>query len=320
MWVMNNFSLTTPVLFLIFNRPDLTEQVFNVIKRVRPSKLFVAADGPRQEEFDDIDKCKKARNIINQVDWDCQVKTLYRDNNLGCRVAISSAINWFFENVEEGIILEDDCLPSNSFFRFCQVLLEKYRYDERIMQINGNNYLFGKKQFKESYYFSKLNGCWGWATWRRAWRHYNEKMPEFSIFREENLIDNYIDNNEISDWLMSYLEEASKPDCGIWSTYWMYAIIIRNALSINPAINLVQNMGFREDATSGKHDSFKLYSEVEAEEMGEIVHPLFVLPDNEADNIYFKFIKKTDPRLLSKRNVNLITNLKRIINRKIIGH
>ena len=304
--MISNTKITAPVLFLIFNRPDLTQKVFNVIREVQPSKLFVGADGPRADKPDDLTKCRETRQIVKQIDWDCEVETLFRENNLGCRIAISSAIDWFFENVEEGIILEDDCLPSKSFFRFCQELLEKYRCDERIMQISGNNYLFGKKQFKENYYFSKIGGIWGWATWKRAWIYYDEELQGFSKFRDERLINNYMDNEEISDWLMSYLEEATMPNCGIWSTYWMYAIIIRNALSISPAVNLVQNLGFREDATSGKHDSFKLYSEVEAEEINEIVHPAFVLPDNEADNINFEIIKKTDPRLFYKKNVNLI--------------
>ena len=313
---MNNFALQTPVLFLIFNRPDLTAKVFSVIREVRPSKLFVAADGPRLDKPDDIAKCQETREVVKQIDWDCEVKTLFRESNLGCRIAISSSIDWFFENVEEGIILEDDCLPSESFFWFCQELLEKYRNDERIMQINGNNYLFGKKHFKESYYFSKLNGCWGWATWRRAWESFDGSMNGFARFKEERQIDNYIDNKEISEWLMSYLEQAARPNCGIWSTQWTYAIIIRNGLSISPSVNLVQNIGFREDSTHGKHKSFELYSKVVAQEMEQIVHPQFVLQDNEADNIHFEIIKKTDPRLIHKAKLQLIKYLNKIVPQK----
>lgn len=314
--MFTNKPLTTPVLFLIFNRPDLTKEIFNIIRKVKPSELYVAADGAREQRPEDIEKCQKTRDIINQVDWNCRVKTLFREENLGCRVAIRSAIDWFFRNVEEGIILEDDCFPSKSFFWFCQELLEKYRYDERIMQINGNNYLFDKKQLKESYYFSKLNGCWGWATWRRAWRHFDGKMKGFTRFKEEKLIDNYFSNKEISDWMMSYLEEASKPECTIWSTQWAYAIVIRNGLGISPAVNLVQNIGFREDATSGSNRSFALYSTVKAGEMEQIIHPEFVLPDKEANSIHFEIIKKTDPRLIHKRRLEIINSLKRIVPRK----
>jgi len=154
-------QLTTPVLFLIFNRPDTTQKVFDAIREAKPAKLFVAADGARANKPDDELKCSASRKIIEMIDWECDLQLLYRDENYGCRIAISSAIDWFFENVDEGIILEDDCLPSKSFFWFCQELLEKFRDDERVMQINGNYYLDGLIEFKESYYFSALNACWG---------------------------------------------------------------------------------------------------------------------------------------------------------------
>ena len=299
-------TFNIPVLFIIFNRPDLSKQVFEMIRIVKPFQLFIAADGPKGDDPEDIQKCQIAREIIDQVDWDCQVKTLLRDTNVGCRVAISSAIDWFFNYVEEGIILEDDCLPSKSFFFFCKELLIKYRDDDRIMQINGNNYLFGKKQFNESYYFSKLSGCWGWATWKRAWKFYDNEMTGFKKFKKENRIADYICNNKINNWLMSYLEEASRPECNIWSTRWAYTIIIRNGLMISPSKNLVKNIGFRVDATSGKSSSFLLYSKIESEEMEQIIHPLFVLPDKEADDINFEIIERTDPRLLYKNRRSLL--------------
>src|SRR4030042_6453503 len=153
---MSNCKLTTPVLFLIFNRPDTTEKVFDEIRKAKPKKLFVAADGPRQDKQGEKEKVGRARQIvIDGIDWDCEIKTLFRDKNLGCKVAVSSAINWFFENEEMGIILEDDCLPHQSFFRFCGELLEKYKDDERIMVISGENLLFGRKRTNYSYYFSR---------------------------------------------------------------------------------------------------------------------------------------------------------------------
>ena len=146
-------TITVPVLLLIFNRPDTTQKVFDIIKQVKPSKLYVASDGAREGNSNDERFCKQARNITEQVDWECDVKYLYRDKNLGCRVAISSGIDWFFEYVDEGVILEDDCLPSKSFFWFCQELLEKYRDNDKVMQINGNFYLDGVMEFENSYYF-----------------------------------------------------------------------------------------------------------------------------------------------------------------------
>ncbi len=165
--------LTIPVLFLIFNRPDTTQPVFNEIREAKPTKLFVAADGPRDNKKGEKEECEKTRKIIEQVDWDCELYKLYRDKNLGCKIAVSSAIDWFFENVEEGIILEDDCLPHPSFFRFCQELLEKYKGDERVFVISGDNFLFGRKRTNYSYYFSRYNHCWGWAGWIRTLSDYD---------------------------------------------------------------------------------------------------------------------------------------------------
>jgi hypothetical protein len=172
----------TPVLFLIFNRPNTTEQVFEAIAKAKPRCLFVAADGPRTDKEGEAEKCQAVRDIIKRVDWDCEVKTLFREQNLGCKEAVSSAITWFFEQVEEGIILEDDCLPSDSFFSFCAELLEKYRDDKRIMMISGDNFQDGIQRGDASYYFSSVPWIWGWATWRRAWRLYDREMQTFPSF------------------------------------------------------------------------------------------------------------------------------------------
>ncbi|MBA4056200.1 MAG: nucleotide-diphospho-sugar transferase, partial [Marivirga sp.] len=163
-------GLETPVLLLIFNRPDTTRRVFEAIRKARPKRLFVAADGPRQHKPEDADRCAKARKIATDVDWECEVKTFFRDTNVGCGRGPSGGISWFFEHVDEGIILEDDCLPSPLFFRFCAELLERYRDDKRVMEIGGNTFMDEANRDKEySYYFSSHNNIWGWATWKRAW-------------------------------------------------------------------------------------------------------------------------------------------------------
>ena len=162
-----------PILFLIFNRPQLTARVFAAIREAQPSQLYVAADGPRSNRPGEADLCEQARRVINGVDWPCEVKTLYRQENLGCRQAVSSAITWFFDNVEAGVVLEDDCLPIESFFRFCSELLIRYRDDTRIGMISGNNHGFRIYDDSLSYSFSKHGAIWGWASWRRAWRLYD---------------------------------------------------------------------------------------------------------------------------------------------------
>ena len=243
--------------------------------------------------------CLATREIIQQVDWDCEVHTKYHDDNAGLRIAVTTAIDWFFENVNAGIILEDDCLPSQSFFWFCQELLEKYHDDERIMQISGNNYLFGNKTFDATYYFSKLNDIWGWATWKRAWDYYDVHMKTFPKFKEQGQIKNYIVDPEIQEWLMSYFEQDYNADerNGLWSSQWAYAICSQNGMTIAPSVNLVENIGMLGEATHGR-DTYKLYEEYGVYEIGEIVHPIFVLPDTEADRLRFEIIKKTDPSLI----------------------
>tara|TARA_B100000795_G_scaffold178503_1_gene134972 strand:+ start:7746 stop:8744 length:999 start_codon:yes stop_codon:yes gene_type:complete len=291
-----------PVLFLVFNRPALTQKVFNVIQKVKPKKLFIAADGPRDGNYDDINNCKKVREISNQVDWECEVTTLYRERNLGCRVAITSAINWFFESVDEGIILEDDCLPSESFFSFSQELLEKYRLDDRVMQINGNFHLDGLKFFSESYYFSKLNSCWGWATWKKSWSHFDSKMDGYEDIKKHDGIKMYFENKAIASWMTSYLNEAIMPSCGIWSTQWAYAIMKNNGLCVNPTKNMVNNIGFFETPTSGFHESFSIYSNYKLDDINHIKHPELVSYDVTNDELEFiNVIKKSDPRLIHSK-------------------
>ena len=181
----------TPILFLIFNRPDTTKLVFESIKRIKPAKLYIAADGARKHKVGEDLLCKETRSIIDLIDWECEIKTLLRTENLGCKIAVSSAIDWFFENEEQGIILEDDCLPNESFFNFCEQLLNQFKENKEIMHISGNNFQDGITRGDGSFYFSKYNHIWGWATWKRAWKLYNVKLEiedkkEIEIFIEKN--------------------------------------------------------------------------------------------------------------------------------------
>jgi hypothetical protein len=171
----SNYNVA-PILFLVFNRPETTARVFEAIRNAKPSRLYIAADGPRDFIYNEYAVCAKTREIASRVDWDCDVETLFRAENLGCKAAVSSAISWFFSHEEEGIILEDDCLPCESFFYFTTILLEKYRHDERIAHIAGSNFQDGKKVGDGSYYFSDLYNIWGWATWKRVWKDYDAEL------------------------------------------------------------------------------------------------------------------------------------------------
>jgi len=274
--------LYTPILFLIFNRPDTTQKVFNAIRKAKPKQFFIAADGSPPDREGEIEKCQKSRKIATSVDWDCEVKTLFRDKNLGCKIAISSAIDWFFENVEEGIILEDDCLPHQSFFWFCQELLEYYRNDTRIMHISGDNFQFGRKRGEGSYYFSKYSHVWGWATWRRAWKCFDINMKSFEEFKAENQINSIFQSKQQQKYWIKNFELTYNGKINTWDHIWLYTCFINNGLCIMPNKNLVSNLGFSKEGLHTK-DKNSIFSEMEAEEITEIIHPKFILTDQEAD-------------------------------------
>ena len=170
-------KFNTSILFLIFNRPEETKRVFESIKEAKPSKLYLASDGPRSHVIDEEKIVSEVKlNVLNAIDWDCEVKTLFREKNLGCKIAVSEAISWFFDHEDQGIILEDDCLPSQSFYRFCEELLNIYKNDLRIWHISGDNFQNGIARSEESYYYSKFSHVWGWATWKDRWQHYDVMM------------------------------------------------------------------------------------------------------------------------------------------------
>lgn len=278
----------TPVAFIIFNRPDLTELVFQAIRQAQPKKLLVIADGPRADRPSEAEKCAAARVVIKQVDWDCEVLTNYSDTNLGCKRRVSSGIDWVFSQVEEAIILEDDCLPASSFFDFCQTLLAKYRHDERVMMISGDNFQPKDRQFEDSYYFSKYIHIWGWATWRRAWQHYDVKMASWKKFRDRRLLNAICHYpGEVEYWTENFNNTAN----GIidtWDYQWVYACWQQNGMSVTPAVNLISNLGFCDDATHTSGQS--PLSNMPRGSIGDIKHPLFVTNNTEADAYAFKYV------------------------------
>src|SRR6056297_64879 len=308
--MMRKSHKIAPLLFVVFNRVDTTRKVFNKIKKVKPTKLFIAADGPREDRPGEKEKCKKVRDIINDIDWDCEVKTLYRDKNLGCKKAISSAIDWFFENVENGIILEDDCLPHISFFRFASELLKYYKDDDRIMHISGSNFLFKKTQnLKNSYYFSKYAHIWGWATWKRAWKKYDVNMKSFPEFKRKNLIKNIFRKKNIQKYWMKRFEKSFSNRIDTWDYQWLYTLLINNGLSVVPGKNLIHNIGFNEDATHTTAAKNSIVNNLNNKMEFPIIHPELLVVN-----------KKIDEKVFNNRyliNKTFVSPLKKII-KKII--
>ncbi len=240
--------MEVPVLLMVFNRPQTTAAVFQQIRKAKPKRLFVAADGPRKDHPTDRERCRQVRAIVSEVDWDCQVQTLFRAENLGCGKAVSTAIDWFFHQVAEGIILEDDTLPNRSFFRFMEEMLRYYREDPSVMHITGSNFQYGRRFGKASYYFSAITHIWGWATWRRAWQHYDFTMSGFDEFVESRKIDHYLKKGYAHYWL-NMLRHTREGKVDTWDYQWQFAVWNQGGLTIIPNSNMISNIGFGSDAT-----------------------------------------------------------------------
>jgi 2-polyprenyl-3-methyl-5-hydroxy-6-metoxy-1,4-benzoquinol methylase len=280
-------ELTTPVAFLIFNRPQLTKKVFEAIAQVKPKTLLVVADGPRSLE--EIEKCQKARSVIEKVDWDCEVSTNFSDVNLGCRNRISTGLDWVFSKVEEAIIVEDDCLPNLSFFYFCQFLLEYYRTETQVMHISGNNFQFGQQRTPYSYYFSKYCHNWGWATWRRAWQHYDVKMENWKEFRDSGALQSIFTTSQERDYWTYIFNQTFEHQIDTWDYQWLYTCWTKGGLAVLPEVNLVSNIGFSDEATHTYLED-SLLSNIPTEPLNFIEHPRFLNHHVEADLYTFNQI------------------------------
>lgn len=290
---MNKTPFTTPILFVIFNRPDTTKIVFEEIRKLKPTNLFIAADGPRKDNLYDKEGCRLAREVVSNVDWLCEIKTLYREKNMGCKYAVSSAFDWFFDNVEEGIILEDDDLPDQSFFYFCRELLERYRNNPKIMHISGNNFQHKNKQFKcaDSYYFSNISHIWGWATWRRAWKHYDVELKEWPVVKEKKILNRVFQNNAVTFMWAKTFQKYYDRKINSYDGQWVFACLFHNGLCINPSVNLVSNIGFGNNATHTNSSSNNEFANLPANKIDfPLIHPEKIEMNQIADGYTLKYL------------------------------
>lgn len=239
----------SPVLFIVFNRPESTQRVFEQIRLARPSQLFVAADGARAERPGEADVCEQVRAIATNVDWPCDIATLFRSENLGCRLAVQGAIDWFFENVEQGIILEDDCVPVPSFFRYCDELLNRYADDRTVAQICGSTFVPGAAG-ASSYYFTHYADIWGWATWRRSWALSDVDMKDWPEWRDNGGMKRLHGSSEalITVW-QKIFDDTYAGAIDTWDYQWMFVCWKHHLKSIKPARMQIQNIGFDHNAT-----------------------------------------------------------------------
>jgi len=282
--------MDTPVLFLIFNRPDTTIEVFEAIRKEKPKKLFIAADGPRSNRETDIILCKKTRDIVKNIDWECEVKTLFRDKNLGCKIAVSLAITWFFENVNEGIILEDDCFPNKSFFTFCECMLERYRDEEKIGMISGDNFvpeeILNKIDPNSSrYYFIRPTYLWGWATWKRAWAKYDLEMKDWPKVKKDDFLYKIFKNRNVSMFYSDIFQMTYDGRATTWDPQWFLSSLLNNMLCIIPPRNLISNIGIVGEH-SNKAGSFNKMS-TNFFLIENLKHSKTISPDIEIENVMF---------------------------------
>lgn len=281
------------ITFITYNRPDTAEAVLNTIHRARPERLFVIADSPAPGDEKNIARCELVRSLVDAVDWDCEVHRNYAEEHMGLQKRIPSGLSWVFDQVSDSIILEDDCLPHPSFFSYCSALLDRYRDDERIMAISGENFAAaqGFRRGEYSYYFSKYFHCWGWASWARAWKKRDCSLSNWPDFRDGGGLDALCrDSAERSYWIERMDKEAASP-VKSWDYTYMYSCWVQSGLSILPNVNLVSNIGFGRGGTYAT-DAYSWQANLPTEDIGELKHPPFVFRNEQADRYEFEFSRQ----------------------------
>lgn len=252
-----NTILYTPVLLILYNRLSTTQRVFDQIKKVRPRKLYIACDGFKNNKEGDQEKVSAVRQwVLSSIDWECQIETRFAEENQGCKYGPANAISWIFDNEEEAIILEDDIVADESFFWYCQDMLERYKNDTRIMLVSGHKGVWDFP-IDEDYFFTAYNPIWGWATWRRAWERFDDKMKQWPHIKKDRTL-KYIYGKNAAISLTDNFEATYIGKLDAWDYPWLFSQILNSGLAILPKYNLIENVGYGEDAThsEGKAPDF----------------------------------------------------------------
>jgi len=280
--------IQTAVVYIVFNRPEHTKKSFAVLREQKPSKLFIVADGPRKTNPKDIELCKKVKDIVQKVEWPCEVHYNFANSNMGLKKRVSSGINWAFDHVERAIVLEDDCIAHPDFFYFCDSLLEYYSENNNISVITGNNFQKNQWRGDASYYFSKYNHCWGWATWKRAWKHYQGTIPFWPEWRNSDIWQKQTPDKVEQNFWKVIFERVYKGQIDSWAYPWIASIWYHKGLTVTPNMNLVSNIGFDEGSThtSKKNSEF---SKMPTTKLGVLKHPKKIQRNIEADLWTFNY-------------------------------
>jgi hypothetical protein len=271
--------LNTPVALLFYRRPELLQRVFEQVAQAQPRQLLLIADGPRDPSEDAV--CAQTRAVVEHIDWPCEVQRLYADRNMGLRTRVSSGLDWVFSRVDRAIIIEDDCLPHQSFFPFASELLERYQDDERVFGVAGANHQFGRRRSAHSYYFSAYPGIWGWATWRRAWQHYDVNMTGWRAHVDKVLAATCATDRERRYWRWVF-ESVEQGVFDTWDYQFTLAMWQQHGLFAIPEVNLVSNVGFGTQGTHTRNKRSRL-ANVPALRLGDVDHPPNVFRNQLAD-------------------------------------
>lgn len=304
---------TSAVLFLIFNRPDPARRVFEQIRNAKPSRLYIAADGPRKHVPTDATLCKEAREIVKGVDWLCDVQTLFRDENFGCKRAVSSALDWFFENEEEGIILEDDCVPAADFFPFCQQLLVQYRDESRVKAISGTSVLHNSFPTAESYVFSRYFSVWGWATWRRVWREYDISMTDWPQLKNTDWLRIVFPQRNMQQHIKLMFDLVYDGRIDTWDVQFVYSCLRNDGLAVVPSVNLISNIGV-EGTHTAPGDTRRNFLPVGSIDATGMKHPIQIFQHTAHDDVLFEKLFKTSVGERTQKLLMRIANrMKKIV-------
>lgn len=302
------------VAFFIFNRPDTTNRVFARIADARPKRLFVVADGARLDRPGELALCQQAREVVEHVNWPCDVQRNYSDRNMGCRDRLASGIKWVFDQVDEAIVLEDDCLPEPTFFRYAAELLERYRHDHRVMAISGDTFQMQPPATGASYYFSRYFHCWGWATWKRAWAHYDVALQAWPRVSGTDWLRERLDGDvDATTFWSQQFDAVHEGRVNTWDFQFVFACWMAGGMTILPRRNLVSNLGFRADATHTSDTTSSLARLATEPMMFPLLHPPLTR-DHDADlwsqRHLFSLNTEKEQRASSKRRVlSFLTSL-----------
>ncbi len=295
--VSDTNTCKTPVVFMVFNRPEETARVFAEIRKARPKRLLIIADGPRSASERPV--CDSVRKIVSNIDWSCTVSKNFSEKNIGCGKRIHSGLDWAFSQVDKAIILEDDCVPDPTFFSFCEEMLERYQYDEHVMHVAGTYMQEGNRNFhtKESYYFSIIPNIWGWATWRRAWQHYDFDIKQWPSLKESGELTTWFAHPAAYERFSKVWDQYYQHEIDSWDGQWTFTCIVNQGLCINPSVNLVTNIGFNDKGTHFKGDSTPGNKPLQQMKF-PLIHPDIIIPNRTADTFKYRVGFGIDKKLI----------------------